>query len=178
MLTELVRIREELGGDTPPLIITPPPPLDPNAVSSRGRGFIAAGSSSAAFNGHGDFGTMGRDTLLGAGVVLGGASTVAGGSGTAPGVVLAPGSGGFGALGPLSMQGLSAGSRSSIKAALAARHLRKMGLRLGQGSGGLTLQRSLPSLLEHNEEGEGRGRDGDGDSDKGDSRPGSKERPR
>ncbi|PNG99656.1 Mitogen-activated protein kinase kinase kinase MLT, partial [Tetrabaena socialis] len=126
VLTELLRVREELGGDTPALLIVPPQPLTPQASGSlRGGAGAGAGGSRAragSSEGAGALGQLGgggggggSGTMLGSGIVLMGAGSTADGS----------------AMGSMAHSAMA--HRAVLKSSLVQRQMRKMGLRLGGG---------------------------------------------
>ena len=133
VLSELVRMREELGGETPQLVVTPPKPITheksvesgPRITASQGAEQL--GVATSGFH----IASGGASTLLSAGIVLGGV----GGST-------------HGSIGSL---GGSIGARSGIKSSIAQRHLRKLGIKLG-GMGGSGLAPALPALHEAHED--------------------------
>ncbi|KAG2500646.1 hypothetical protein HYH03_001413 [Edaphochlamys debaryana] len=159
VLSELTRMREELGGDTPQLVILPPkPPSVGGRESGASHGSSGMGGGSVGNHNNSGFalGNGGASTLLSAGIVVGGGGSSMGGSGM--------GGSGMGGSGSLA-------SRNAMKSALAQRHLRKMGIRLGAGGSGLV--QALPALQEegeHREDGEHKeGGGGEGGGDEADS---------
>ncbi|GLC35482.1 hypothetical protein PLESTB_000202500 [Pleodorina starrii] len=161
VLSELVRMREELGGGaTQPLQIAPPPPIttqqsadggvrrSPNSGAGGGWGSAAGGLAATQRlpNGGGvSLGNGGASTLYGAGIVLGPLSNA--------GVSSSGGGGGSGCSSVVLTLGSSQGPpgyRARMKLSVAQRHLRKMGIRLG-GGGSTGLAQTLPALQEDSE---------------------------
>ncbi|KAG2500644.1 hypothetical protein HYH03_001411 [Edaphochlamys debaryana] len=161
ILSELTRMREELGGDTPQLVILPPKPASANCSRSNSFRVPAGGSfsrcdtdgptpllGSPAGNGEGGQGAASLASgtpmqLYVAGIVIGDSTagdSAAGGT-DAPDADAATGGGsaggGLAALGSLGLlpgQGLghsAVAARAMLKKALTQRHFRKMGLRMG-----------------------------------------------
>ncbi|GFR47439.1 hypothetical protein Agub_g9162 [Astrephomene gubernaculifera] len=162
VLTELVRIREEMGGDTPPLVIAPPKPV---SISQQGgHGFAAGGQHGGSSAGGGaagrlDDGGAGGNVdnnnplvLYNAGIVVGGASTVTGGSmpGGAAGGGCASAHGG-GSTGVAGATHSSMAQRAMIKSSMAMRHWTNMGIRVG-GGGSSGMGQTLPALSEESEQ--------------------------
>ncbi|GIL79156.1 hypothetical protein Vretimale_16700 [Volvox reticuliferus] len=173
VLTELVRLREELGGETMPLIVTPPAPITPKQ-SNDGMGLRQDSAIPAILvtqqlpnggpHGGASLGRGGKSTLYGAGVILEPVSSMdsdgipdavegggdsGGASGGASGVA-----GAANLLLSLGPSQASTGYRTRIKTLLVQRQLRKMGIRLGtNGSSGLA--QTLPALHEEMEHREG-----------------------
>ncbi|KAG2443736.1 hypothetical protein HXX76_002082 [Chlamydomonas incerta] len=161
VLSELVRMREELAGDTPQLTIIPPKPAQSGAMSIvSGQQAMASGGDSGDSSGSGKIvlGGAGSNStytnplaLFGAGIVVGGSTT---GSTT----------GSFGSMPGQGVGHSAVAQRSVMKSALAQRHLRKMGVRTNGSPGlGLSLAPAMPALQEdHEQEGTGSGSDKDG----------------
>ncbi|KAG2438990.1 hypothetical protein HYH02_010781 [Chlamydomonas schloesseri] len=161
VLSELVRMREELGGDTPQLIIIPPKPAQPSVAMAKVTGQLpqasgdsadSSGSGKIVLNGGASNGTYTNPlALFGAGIVVGGSTT---GSTT----------GSFGSLPGQGVGHSAVAQRSVMKSALAQRHLRKMGVRSNGSPGlGLSLAPAMPALQEdHEQEGAGSGSDREG----------------
>ncbi|KXZ49357.1 hypothetical protein GPECTOR_22g951 [Gonium pectorale] len=146
VLAELVRIREELGGNTRPLVISPPRPLTASSSGS----FGGKGTSGVANNVGplgGGFGNSAQGAnplaLFNAGIVVGGASSYADntGAGAGPGAGPSTGPGGS-----VPGGGLLSNQRAPLKASVVQRQLRQLGIRIGSSGSGM--QQTLPSLHE------------------------------
>ncbi|KAG2443735.1 hypothetical protein HXX76_002081 [Chlamydomonas incerta] len=136
VLSELVRMREELAGETPQLVVTPPKPITNEKTAEMGPRITAgdgAGQLGVATSGF-HIASGGASTLLGAGIVLGGSSN--------------------------GSMGGSMGLRSGIKSSIAQRHLRKLGIKVGV-MGGSGLAPALPALHEAHEDHEEEGAEAD-----------------
>ncbi|GFR47438.1 hypothetical protein Agub_g9161 [Astrephomene gubernaculifera] len=152
VLTELVRIREEMGGDTPPLVIAPPKPSPPqtadalswiakaSAASHHGNGGVVVGSGSVGASSA----PMTGGSCTGSAIVIGGCDGSSGSSSGMPGLGTSPQAHGSSSL----------GRRRRNKALLAQRYLRKNGIHVG-GSGSSRLAQTLPALCEEAEHRDG-----------------------
>ncbi|KAG2438991.1 hypothetical protein HYH02_010782 [Chlamydomonas schloesseri] len=142
VLSELVRMREELGGDTPQLVVTPPKPVRPRLAFAGAVDEARAYSYSA---GEGEGGAADLKRTLSDGVDGDGSSDP-------PSVDACLSTGG--GLIPfelLSTTGGSRGRRPQGKGPQVQRRLRKMGIQLG-GPAATSMTPTLPALDEHTDE--------------------------
>ena len=164
VLSELVRMREELGGDTQQLTIIPPKPAQSSSAMSMVSGQQHQQQHQHASGDSGDSSGSGKIVLGGAGsnatytnpLALFGAGIVVGGS------TSGSTTGSFGSLPGQGVGHSAVAQRLVMKSALAQRHLRKMGVRTNGSPGlGLSLAPAMPALQEDQEQ-EGTGSDRDG----------------
>ncbi|GIL61309.1 hypothetical protein Vafri_15698 [Volvox africanus] len=167
VLTELVRLREDLGGETMPLNVTPPAPITPNPSNDgvglcKGSGIPGKLVTQKLPNGNphsgASLGGSVLSTLYATGLILEPVSST-NSDGFPDAVDDGDGGGGGGGgtaniLLRLEPSQASPGHRTRIKNLLAQRHLRKLGIRLGN-SGNTGLAQTLPALHEEAEHKEG-----------------------
>ncbi|GIM13633.1 hypothetical protein Vretimale_16702 [Volvox reticuliferus] len=161
VLTELVRLREELGGETMPLIVTTPAPIAAQQTTSGGMQAPAAALNTATgkdgiqfsnFGGQGGSGLFMRNNplaLYNAGIVVGGSSMTNGsisGGLTGGGLSIQP---------RPSKPNSSLYHRAMMKSSLAQRHLRKLGIKLGGDGSSSGLGPALSALDEESEQKDG-----------------------
>ncbi|GLI65794.1 hypothetical protein VaNZ11_009414 [Volvox africanus] len=161
VLTELVRLREELGGETMPLNITPPAPVVAQQKASSGiqgsagafetvTGKDSSQVSDFVMPGVSSFVTRNNPlALYNAGIVVGGSSTM---SSSINGSIM---SGGLTIQPRPSKPSSSLYHRAMMKSSLAQRHLRKLGIKLGGGGSSSGMGPALSALDEESEQKDG-----------------------
>ncbi|GIL61307.1 hypothetical protein Vafri_15698 [Volvox africanus] len=161
VLTELVRLREDLGGETMSLNVTQPAPVAAQQKAISGMqepagasepGIVKDSSQVCGFGGPGGSSFVTRNNplaLYNAGIVVGGSSTM---SGSINGGIM---SGGLTIQPRPSKPSSSLYHRAMMKSSLAQRHLRKLGIKLGGGGSSSGMGPTLSALDEESEQKDG-----------------------